>query len=61
MCSVWFITGGIWENAVMIPNLAIPNKGEVISFDCDSKSNGDLYVFLATKSDNNFTPFYVKL
>lgn len=52
---------GIWEDSVMIPNLAIPNNGEVISFDCYSQSSGDFYVFLATKSDGNkFTPFYVK-
>ena len=54
------LSSGIWENAVMIPNLAIPNTGKVVSFDCNSCANGDLYVFLATKSDNNFTPFYVK-
>lgn len=44
----------------MIANLSIPNTGEVVSFDCNSCVAGDLYVFLATKSDNNFTPIYVK-
>ena len=53
-------TEGIWEDAVMIPDLAIPNTGEVVSFDCNSCINGDLYVFLATKSDKDFTPIYVK-
>lgn len=54
------LTSGIWEDAVMIPDLPIPNTGEVLSFDCNSCNAGVLYIFLATKSNNDFTPFYVK-
>ena len=58
-----FFTGdgiGMANDCTNIFNLAIPNSGEVVSFNCKSFSVGKLYFALCTKSDNNFTPFYVK-